>query len=285
MNDEKEHLTSDELHINNTEWPYELESNFDKGGKFSTFRCNNKERLLQDTKEYRCFLKLIRDEKDIYGEYLGILEYREGYPFVNNKEANNYNNYNVENYFFIRKDRNIESTMKFIYVNFGNDLKEEDVVLELLNKTRGESIMNDDFERRVKYGDEDKTKPLKLLMEHGYKEESYNCLRALYDVAKNADKFKNDNGTVEGFFKNQDIDNFVDKFNRFCTEISSENMKREDIFKVVSENYQLSASQEEFSERFGILDKNKLHTEKVGMLMNFNQLPDDTIETIKGKVL
>lgn len=145
--------------------------------------------------------------------------------------------------------------------------------------------MNDDFERRVKYGNEVKTKELKLLMENGYKEQCYSCLRALYEVAKNADKFKNDDGTIAGLFKHDDIENFVNEFEKFCIEISSENMKKEDIFKVISENYKLSATEKEFSERFGILDKNKLYTEKVGMLMNFNELPDETIEIIKKKIL
>lgn len=131
-NDKRVCMTTNEIGMNK-EWEYILEKNFDNGGKFSSFRCNNKCKLLEDTKEYRCFLKLILDERNKYGKYLGILEYRDGYPFVNNKEANNYSNYTVENYFFIRKDRDIESTMKLIYINFGYELKEEDIVLDILN--------------------------------------------------------------------------------------------------------------------------------------------------------
>ena len=145
--------------------------------------------------------------------------------------------------------------------------------------------MNDDFERRVKYGDKVKTKELKLLMERGYKEECYNCLRALYEVAKNADKFNNEDGTISGLFKHKDIENFVVEFDEFCLKVSCDNMKREDVFKMISDNYKLSATEKEFSERFGILDKGKLYTDKVGMLMNFNELPEETIEIIKKKVL
>lgn len=139
--EEKVCISSDELKLNNSsEWVWALENNYDnnKNGKFVSFRCDNKENLLEVTKEYRCFLKLILNEKNKYGKYLGILEYRDGYPFVNNKQANNYNNYTVENYYFIRKDRDIGSTMKMIYKYFVDELEEEDIVLEILNNTAKE---------------------------------------------------------------------------------------------------------------------------------------------------
>lgn len=124
-------MTFNEISVNK-EWECILDENFDNGGKFSSFRCNNKQKLLDDTKEFRCFLELILDERNKYEKCLGLLEYKNGYPFVNNREANNYSNYTVENYFFIGKDRDIESTMKLIFNCFGDNLKEEDMVLDIL---------------------------------------------------------------------------------------------------------------------------------------------------------
>jgi len=147
ISEEKVCLSPDELNINNSnDWTYALEKNYDKGSKFSTFRCDNKEKLLEITKDYWCFLKLILDERNKYKKCLGILEYRNGYPYVNNKEANNYNNYKVENYSFIEKNRDIESTMQLVSNCFRDELKEEDIVLDILKGTnmelRGEKFKN-----------------------------------------------------------------------------------------------------------------------------------------------
>ncbi|MBF7811928.1 hypothetical protein IS491_25385 [Clostridium beijerinckii] len=83
ISEEKVCLSPDEFSINNSDdWTCALEKNYDKGSKFSTFRCDNKEKLLEITKDYWCFLKLILDERNKYEKCLGILEYRNGYPFV-----------------------------------------------------------------------------------------------------------------------------------------------------------------------------------------------------------
>jgi hypothetical protein len=149
ISEEKVCLSPDEFSINNSDdWTCALEKNYDKGSKFSTFRCDNKEKLLEITKDYWCFLKLILDERNKYEKCLGILEYRNGYPFVNNKEASNYNNYKVENYVFIRENRDVKSTMKLIFNCFRDNLQEEGIVLNILIKDNME-LRAEHFKNKV----------------------------------------------------------------------------------------------------------------------------------------
>lgn len=128
-NEECKDMTLREWDINK-----QYEGILEKDINFVMFRGKNKEKLKEDTKEFICLLKLYNDTNK-NELYLGILQYDEdSYPILNGKKADKYNEYNVENYIFIEKTRGVNYIKNLIKTSLGYGLKEEDIVLNIIDK-------------------------------------------------------------------------------------------------------------------------------------------------------
>lgn len=122
------------------------------------------------------------------------------------------------------------------------------------------------------------------LIHDGYGEYIYNCLRELYTVVLNAKLIKQGETSYGCYVSNESIENFVAQFNIVASQIPSEVISRDLLIALVTENYILSATEEEWSKRVGVADPKDLYTKHVGYYINMNELPSEIIDTIREKL-
>ncbi|GEM_PF-3690961 len=118
----------------------------------------------------------------------------------------------------------------------------------------------------------------------------YNALRATYEIALKAPKFKNNDGVMSASFQYVDMEHAVLPVQIFMGELIKNGLSKDNTlkksFEVIKDNYEKSSSSQEYNSMSGMVNDNKNNqfSGHVGTYYNLNSIPEDSWKFIKNYI-
>ncbi|OFS23562.1 hypothetical protein HMPREF3070_07800 [Clostridium sp. HMSC19A10] len=153
--------------------------------------------------------------------------------------------------------------------------------MDIIN-SKGENNMQLFDERRIK--SEKNTKGIKTLtklIDLGYEQECYDCLKGLYNIILNTEHIIGNDGLLYSKFinKEENIDNFICKFKDLLIKTTASGITKEILIEMIFCNYRLTVSTTELNSRSGVIGQN--NNNGISMYYNLNTIP----ESLKSEIL